>query len=120
MPQPGRSAFIRLLDEILIQSVWVGLRASEWIIVAYFAYLAGAAAVVPSLSRPQRRSAIGMAMAVLIAVFTVAAFGTKAILWRDWMPLVYIVIGYRLPALLVTGTNQVFERRLLTLDRRLQ
>jgi membrane-associated phospholipid phosphatase len=98
----------------------VGLRASEWIIVAYFAYLAGAAAIVPSLSRQRRRSAIGTAIAVLIAVFTVAAFGTKATLWRDWMPLVYIVIGYRLPALLVTGTNQDFERRLLTLDHRLR
>ena len=34
------------------------------------------------------------------------------------MPLVYILLGYWLPALLVTSTNQVFERRLLTLDRR--
>ena len=57
-------------------------------------------------------------MAVLIAVFTIPRLGTPAVLWRDWMPLVYIVIGYRLPALLVTGTNQVFERTLLTLDRR--
>jgi hypothetical protein len=81
----------------------MGLRASEWIIVAYFAYLAGAAAVVPSMSRLQRRRAIGLATAVLIAVFTIAAFGTKAMLWRDWMPLLYIVIGYRLPALLVTA-----------------
>ena len=96
----------------------MGLRASEWIIVAYFAYLAGAAAVVPAISRPQRRRAIGTAIAVLIAVFTIAAFGTSAMLWRDWMPLVYIVIGYRLPALLVTSTNQAFERRLLALDRR--
>jgi len=96
----------------------MGLRASEWIIVAYFAYLAGAAAVVPSMSRLQRRRAIGLATAVLIAVFTIAAFGTKAMLWRDWMPLLYIVIGYRLPALLVTGMNQDFERSLLALDRR--
>ncbi len=34
------------------------------------------------------------------------------------MPLVYILLGYWLPALLVTRTNQTFERRLLTLDRR--
>ena len=34
------------------------------------------------------------------------------------MPLVYILLGYWLPALLVTGTNEVFERRLLALDRR--
>jgi len=93
-------------------------RASEWITVAYFAYLAGAAAVVPRIGRQQRRRAIGTAIAVVIAVLTVAAFGTSALLWRDWMPPVYILLGYWLPALLVTSTNQVLERRLLTLDRR--
>ena len=96
----------------------MGLRASEWIAIAYFAYLAGAAAVVPRIGRQQRRRAIAMAMAVVIAVLTVAALGTSAIVWRDWMPLMYLLLGYWLPALLVTSTNQVFERRLLTLDRR--
>jgi membrane-associated phospholipid phosphatase len=96
----------------------MGLRASEWITVVYFAYLAGAAAVVPGIGRQQQRRAIGTAIAVVIAVLTVAAFGTSAILWRDWVPPVYILLGYWLPALLVTSTNQVLERRLLTLDRR--
>jgi membrane-associated phospholipid phosphatase len=96
----------------------MGLRASEWITVAYFAYLAGAAAVVPRLGRPQRRRAIGTAIAVVIAVLTVAAFGTRATVWRDWLPITYILIGYWLPALLVTSINQAFERRLLMLDRR--
>ena len=88
----------------------MGLRASEWITVAYFAYLAGAAAVVAGIGRPQQRLAIGTATAVVIAVLAGAAFGTEATLWRDWMPLIYIVVGYRLPALLVTSMNQVFER----------
>ena len=96
----------------------MGLRASEWIVVAYFAYLAIAAAVVPDLGRQLRRRAIGIAVAVLIAVLTIASFGTSAVLWRDWMPLIYIVIGYRLPSLLVTRMNQAFESRLLALDRR--
>ena len=34
------------------------------------------------------------------------------------MPLIYIVIGYRLPALLVTSMNEDFGRRLLALDHR--
>ena len=93
------------------------LRASEWITVAYFAYLAGAAAVVP-IGRPQRLRAIRTAMAVVIAVLTIAAFGTGAIWLRDWAPLLYIPIGYWLPALLVTGTDPVFERRLLAFDHR--
>jgi membrane-associated phospholipid phosphatase len=96
----------------------MGLRASEWITVAYFAYLAGAAAVVPGIAQRQRRRAIGTAIAVVIVVVTVAAFGTSALVWRDWMPLMYILLGYRLPALLVTSTNQELERWLLTLDRR--
>jgi len=94
------------------------LRASEGITVAYFAYLAGAAVVVRGIDRRRRRRAIGAAAAVVIAVLTVAWLGTSAVLLRDWMPLVYILLGYWLPALLVTSTNQVFERRLLTLDRR--
>ena len=94
------------------------LRASEWITVAYFAYLAGAAVIVPGIGRPQRRGVIGTALVVAITVLSFAAFGTSARLWRDLMPLVYIVVGYRLPALLVTSTNQVLERRLLALDRR--
>jgi membrane-associated phospholipid phosphatase len=96
----------------------MALRASEWITVVYFAYLAGAAAVVPRLGRPQRRRAIGTAIAVVIAVLAVAAFGTRATVWRDWLPITYVLIGYWLPALLVTTTNRAFERRLLTLDRR--
>ena len=78
------------------------LRTSEWIVVGYFLYLAGAATAVPAIGRQQRLRVIGTAVVVLIAVFTLAAFGTRAIFWRDWMPLLYIVIGYRLPALLVT------------------
>lgn len=96
----------------------MGLRASEWITVAYFAYLAGAAAVVPGIGRLQRRLAIGASIAVVIAVLTGAAFGTQATLWRDWMPLIYIVVGYRLPALLVTSMDHLFERKLLALDHR--
>ncbi len=96
----------------------MGLRASEWITVAYFAYLAGAAAVVPRIGRQQRRRAIVTATAVVIAVLTFASFGTSAIVWRDWMPLIYLLLGYWLPALLVTSTNEVLELKLLTLDRR--
>ncbi len=94
------------------------LRASEWITVAYFTYLAGTAAIAPRVGPQQRRRAIGTAIAVVIAVLTVVAFGPEAPFWRDWMPAIYILIGYWLPALLVTRTNQAFERRLLALDRR--
>jgi membrane-associated phospholipid phosphatase len=98
----------------------MGLRAPEWIVVAYFSYLIGAAAVVPGIGLPRRLRVIGAAIAVLIAVFTVAVIGPPASLWRDSMPILYILIGYWLPALLVSDMNQIFEGRLLALDRRLQ
>src|SRR5262245_45241954 len=96
----------------------MGLRASEWIIVAYFTYLGGTAAVMRGIGRRRRRRTIGTAIVVVIAVLTVASFGTPAVLLRDWIPLVYILLGYWLAAVLVTSTNQVFECRLLTLDQR--
>jgi len=100
-------------------AICMELRASEWITVAYFAYLAGAATVLAGIGRSQRRRVIGTAIAVVTAVLTFAAFGAWATMLRDLMPLVYILVGYWLPALLVSATNQVFERRLLTLDHRL-
>ena len=84
----------------------MGLRAPEWIVVAYFSYLTGAAAVVPGIGLPRRLRVIGAAIAVLIAVFTVAAIGPPASLWRDSMPILYILIGYWLPALLVNDMNR--------------
>jgi membrane-associated phospholipid phosphatase len=94
----------------------MGLRASEWIIVAYFAYLAGAAAVAPRVGPAQRRRVIGTAIAVVAVVLTIAALDPLAMVWRDWLPHLYLVVGYWLPALLVSGTNQALERKLMALD----
>jgi hypothetical protein len=94
------------------------LRASEWIVVGYFAYLLGAAVVVRWSSRRGRQRVIGIAIAVVVAVFMVPWLGTTGALMRDWVPLAYVPLGYWLPALLVTRTNQTLERALLTLDSR--
>jgi membrane-associated phospholipid phosphatase len=91
------------------------LRLSEWIAIAYFVYLA-AAAVVRGTGRGRRR-VVATAAAVVSAVLTIPQFGTLTIA-RDWMPLAYVVLAYRLPALLVATTNAGFERTLLTLDHR--
>ena len=94
----------------------MGLRASEWIIVGYFAYLAGTAIVVRGIDGRRRQRAIGTALAVVIAVLTVASFGTSAISLRDWMPPGALrLLASSSP---VASTNQVFERRLLALDQR--
>src|ERR1700752_2981136 len=95
----------------------MGPRAPEWIVVAYFFYLPAGPAVIPNLDRQKRRRVIGMAVAIVIVVLALAAIGMRATLWRDWMPIPYILIGYWLPALLVRRTNQDFEGRLLAPDR---
>ena len=72
---------------------------------AYFAYLAGMA-----IARRKMRPAL-LALATLASVLFV---GMQHIL-----PLVYLLIGYWLPAMLVRTPNLRFERRLLEVDHTL-
>jgi len=72
---------------------------------AYFAYLAGMA-----IARRRPRPAV-LAAATLISIFTIGM--------PHVMPLVYLLAGYWLPALIVREPNVPFERRLLEVDRRL-
>jgi membrane-associated phospholipid phosphatase len=94
------------------------LRASEWIVVAYFVYLAGAA-VVLRVNRRQRFRVVAAALTVVTVVFTFANIAAPESALRDWVPLAYVLLGYWLPGLLVTATNQKFEQTLLALDHRL-
>jgi len=94
------------------------LRTSEWIAIAYFAYLLAAAAVVRWKTPGQRRRVIATAAAVVTAVLASSRFTGAAGSLRDWTPLVYILIGYWLPANFVTTTNQRFEHALLACDHR--
>jgi membrane-associated phospholipid phosphatase len=71
----------------------------------YFAYLA-----ILALARLQVRPA-ALAIATLVSILTIGMPGV--------MPLVYLLVGYWLPALLVRRTNPRFEQRLLNVDRRL-
>jgi len=75
------------------------------LIAVYFGYLAAMA-----VARRKARPAI-LSMAILVCVFTV---GTPHI-----MPLVYLLSGYWLPALLVRETNARLERQLLDVDHML-
>lgn len=71
----------------------------------YFAYLAGVA-----IARLKPKPAL-LSIATLASVFMVGMPGV--------MPLVYLLIGYWLPALLVRESNVRFEQQLLGIDRRL-
>jgi hypothetical protein len=73
------------------------MRAYEWLAAAYFAAFAIAAMATPASTR--RRVAVGL-WAVLVATGVVAAARLAAPALRDWLPHVYLVMGYWLPALL--------------------
>ena len=94
----------------------VKLRAFEWIVVVYFAYLATAAIAVP-LPLERRRHVVLTAVLVLISILSLARFGDlrSTFVLRDWMPLTYLLIGYWLPAVFVKTPNQPLERALLAL-----
>lgn len=92
------------------------LRVSEWIVVAYFAYLAVLAFSSRVPPRPRFR-AVATAVLIIAVVLVLASLATPV--WRDWMPFVFVLFGYWTPGLLVTGTNRRFEQRLLAIDHRL-
>jgi len=71
----------------------------------YFAYLAGVA-----IARLKPLPAL-VSIATLLSIFIVGM--------PHVMPLVYLLVGYWLPALTVTEPNVRFEQRLLNIDRRL-
>ncbi len=71
----------------------------------YFAYLAAVA-----IARLKPKPAL-LSIATMLSIFVVGM--------PHVMPLVYLLIGYWLPALIVREPNVRFEQRLLDIDRRL-
>jgi membrane-associated phospholipid phosphatase len=95
------------------------LRSPEWVALAFFLYLAAAAFLMRPPADRKRRV---IARALLIAAFILAMAvpsGDVAARARDWLPLVYLLLGYWLPAHLIECTNPRLERMLLEFDRRL-
>lgn len=82
------------------------MAAHEWIVVAYFSGLTLAAWLTPRL-RARRRQVTALASVVVTTVLAVATTDVHAL--RVWMPLVYLLAGYWLPALLVTSAHEEFE-----------
>lgn len=88
----------------------------EWMVAAYFTALTVAAWLLPLGKRPRRRaSALGVA--VLVTVFGVTAFAPQ--MFRNWVPIAYLIAGYWMPALLVAAARGGrFEEWLLSSDAR--
>jgi hypothetical protein len=105
----------------------MGLRASEWIAVAFFLYLALSAGLVSPAPRRtrSRRIATGVAaLAVAMLVLLIARLAETAPsivpgFVRDWAPILYLVLGYWLPAGIAGSPNDSIETRFMAFDHRL-
>ena len=95
------------------------LRIPEWIALGFFLYLAATALLMRlRADRKQRVTRRAMLISAFILAMAVPR-GSAAARARDWLPLVYLPLGYWLPAHLVRCTNPTLEGMLLEFDRRL-
>lgn len=81
------------------------------VVVAYFAYLAGVAVARHELPFARRIRVFVIAVLVMVSIVTLRISSV--------VPLVYLLIGYWLPALLVKGPNDRLGTRLLEFDHQL-
>jgi hypothetical protein len=90
------------------------MRAYEWVVVAYFLYLATAAVVTR-----RREPFVTALVAAAVPLGLVGVSDARYVLvLRDWAPIAYLLVGYWLPARLVTTCNPRVEQRLMALDHR--
>lgn len=92
------------------------MRGYETLVAVYFAVLAAVALVRPAPNRgPLTRLFPLLALAWVVAT---AALGTDDV--REWMPLLYLILGYWLPALLAATPHHPtrFEQWLCRSDER--
>ncbi len=93
------------------------MRTSEWVVIAYFAYLFLTSLVLPVARRPRRLLAAALAVLALLAT---AAwwFGPSRVasVVRDWFPGACVMFGYWATGLLYRGPNLALERCLESFD----
>jgi membrane-associated phospholipid phosphatase len=93
------------------------MRTFEWATAAYFAYLLVLAWIRP-LPANRRWQITGASAALLALLWAGSASGRLALL-RDWLPLLYVLIGYWLSGRFFTRPMERIEERLAAADRRL-
>jgi membrane-associated phospholipid phosphatase len=97
----------------------MGIRISECIALSYFLYLVTMALIV-RVPRDRKRHVIALALLAVALMPALAAENHPlAAIARDWMPGVYLLLGYWLPAHLAGTPNLRFEQKLLEVDRTL-
>ena len=96
------------------------MRAYEWIVCGYFAYLIVLARVQPlSATRRNRVLAVGLACIGLVIVLSQLRLQLPMRIARDWVPCIYLLQGYWMSGLFFRRPMPAVEERLLRLDGRL-
>ena len=96
------------------------VRASEWIVCGYFAYLVVLARVLPlPAARRNRVLAVAVACVGLVLVLSQLRLQLPMRIARDWAPCIYLLQGYWMSGLFFRRPMPAVEARLLRLDRRL-
>ena len=93
------------------------MRVSECVAAAYFGYLCAVALVRPSW--PRRRQAAVASLAAVIAVCAVRLWpeSNASAIARDWLPAVYLVLGYWLSGWYFVAPMTRIEDLFLRIDR---
>ncbi len=96
------------------------MRTSEWVIVAYFAYLLAVAVARRAELRAVRSVAVlGLLNLALIVIVIRMQPSEVARVLRDWLPGGYLLVGYWAAGVLYRGPDTALEARLQALDARL-
>ncbi len=96
------------------------MRASEWIVCGYFAYLIVLARIQPlSASRRNRVLVVGVVCIGLVFVLSQLRLQLPMRIARDWVPCIYLLQGYWMSGLFFRRPMPAVEDRLLRLDGRL-
>ena len=96
------------------------MRAYEWIVCGYFAYLIVLARVQPlSATRRNRVLVVGLVCIGLVFVLSQLRLQLPMRIARDWVPCIYLLQGYWMSGLFFRWPMPGVENRLLRLDGRL-
>lgn len=91
------------------------MRYSEWLTLGFFSWLVAATGLRPFPRERRLQVAIGGSL-IAVAVVAVARLGPASM--RDWMPALYILLGYFLSGRLFFSPSLGFEAWLADWDRR--
>ena len=93
------------------------MRASEWLTIAYFAYLALIALARPAMAHRWRAVFVALAsISIVVLAPTLMPVAVREPV-RDWLPAGYLLAGYWLSGLFFIAPMPGVEQRFLTVDR---